>query len=171
MQGTKSFCLKFTKDSSDLVGFVDSDWGSDKRDRKSYTGYVFKLSGGVISWKSTKQRTVALSSTEAEYMAICEASKEAIYLKNLLFELVGISKPVLLYNDNQSAHKLCNNPLFHDRTKHIDIKYHFVRNAVLDKIIDVKYLCSDSMIADILTKILGATKFCKFVLSLGLQKV
>lgn len=171
LQGTKSYCLKFSKDSSDLVGFVDSDWGSDKRDRRSYTGYVFKLSGSAISWRSTKQKTVALSSTEAEYMALCEASKEAMYLKNLLSELVDISKPLLLYNDNQSAQKLCSNPMFHDRSKHIDIKYHFVRNAVLDNVIEVKYLSTDNMIADILTKVLGATKFCKFVSGLGLRNI
>lgn len=87
LQGTKDFGLVFKKSDLGLGGFVNADWGSARIDRKSYTGFVFKLSESAISWESRKQRTVALSSTKAEYMAISEAAKEALYLKNLLCEL------------------------------------------------------------------------------------
>lgn len=169
LKGTKNVSMKFEKtDSLNLVGFVDADWGSNKRDRKSYSGYIFKLSGAAISWKSCKQKTVALSSTEAEYMALSEATKEAIYLRNLLSDLTGQQDCVEIYNDNQSTQKLANNPVFHDRSKHIDIRYHFVRDAVRDKIIDLKYLPTGEMIADILTKPLKGVKNAKFVQGLGL---
>lgn len=94
--------MKYVKENVDLIGYADADWASNGLDRKSYTGYVFKMSGSVISYECKKQCTIALSSTEAEYIAICEASKEAIYLKNLLFELnCRNESPVLIYNDNQ----------------------------------------------------------------------
>lgn len=135
------------------MGFVDSDWGSNKQDRKSYTGYVFKLSGAAVSWKSCKQKTIALSSTEPEYyMALSEASKEAIYLRNLLSEIQGRLDIITLYNDNQGAQKLCSNPVFHEKTKHIDIRHHFVREAVENKLIKLDYLSTDEMVADILNK-------------------
>lgn len=168
LKGTKKLSMKFEKKDSDLIGYVDADWGSNKKDRKSYTGYVFKLAGASISWRSCKQKTVALSSTEAEYMALSEATKEAIYLRNLLEDLLGKLDCVLIYNDNQSAKKLAYNPVLHDRSKHIDIRYHFVRDAVSDRIIEVKYLPTNDMIADILTKSLQSVKNAKFVKSLGL---
>lgn len=169
LQGTKSYSLIFTKDDRPLIGFVDADWASDKSDRKSYTGFVFKLSGGSISWKSKKQNTVALSSTEAEYMALSEAAKEAIYLRNLLGELTGKLDCVKVFNDNQSALKLSVNPMFHERTKHIDVRYHFVREVVSNNIIKVDYLSTAEMTADILTKGLKNVKHQKFVKDLSLK--
>lgn len=169
LKGTKDFSMKFEKDNLNLIGYVDADWGSNKIDRKSYTGYVFKFAGGSISWRSCKQKTVALSSTEAEYMAISEATKEAIYLRNLINDLIGKLDCVILFNDNQSARKLAYNPILHERSKHIDIRYHFIRNAVSDKIINIQYLSTNEMIADILTKILQNTKNAKFVQGLGLS--
>lgn len=95
LQGTMAFCLKFEKDKAfELVGYVDADWANSTVDRKSYTGFCFTLSGGVISWGTSKQKTVALSSTEAEYMGLAEGAKQAMYLKNLLSEITG-SKIVL----------------------------------------------------------------------------
>lgn len=169
LKGTKNYCLVFKKTNEDLQGHVDADWGSDKTDRKSYTGFVFKLSGGAVSWKSCKQKTVALSSTEAEYMALSEATKEAIYLRNLLCEISGSLDCITIFNDNQGAQKLCSNPVFHDRSKHIDIRHHFVREALQNKTIDLKYVCSDEMLADVLTKGLKSVKHSKFVVGLGLQ--
>ncbi|XP_057671346.1 uncharacterized protein LOC130903102 [Diorhabda carinulata] len=130
LKGTADFSMKFSKNNSKLTVFTDADWGADKKDRKSFTGYVFKLSGGSVSWKSCKQRTVALSTTEAVYMALSEAAKEAIYLRNLLFEITGEFDCINIFNDNQSAQKLACNPDFHDRSKHIDIRYHFVIDAL-----------------------------------------
>lgn len=171
LKGTKHFKLCFSKDNvndCNLEGFVDSDWANDS-DRKSYTGYVFKLSGGPISWQSSKQNSTALSSTEAEYIGLCEASKEAVYLKNLLNELVGFDKPVTIFNDNQSAHKLATNPVFHKRSKHIDVKYHFVRECVSNNVVNIKYQQTNEMVADILTKGLPRIKHSYFVQKLGMM--
>lgn len=168
LKQTKNRGLKFLKDDADLEGFVDADWGSNSLDRKSYTGFCFKLSGSAVSWESRKQRTVALSSTEAEYMALSEASKEAIYLKNLISEITGVSKCVRLYNDNQSAQKLAVNPIFHNRSKHIDIRHHFIREVVADDLVKLEYLPTADMPADILTKGLSSDKHNRFVNKLGL---
>ena len=170
LKGTKDFSMKFEKNDLNLTGYVDADWGSNKNDRKSYTGYVFKLAGGSISWRSCKQKSVALSSTEAEYMALSEATKEAIYLRNLLEDLTGKLDCVSLYNDNQSAKKLAYNPVLHERSKHIDIRYHFIRDAVNDNIVEIKYLSTNEMIADILTKSLQCIKNSRFAQGLGLTK-
>ncbi|KAK9873685.1 hypothetical protein WA026_023685 [Henosepilachna vigintioctopunctata] len=158
LKSTKDNCLVFTKSTDNLHGFVDADWGSDKLDRKSYTGFVFKISNSAISWESKKQRTVALSSTEAEYMAMAEATKEAIYLQNLIFEITGKLNYITLFNDNKSAQALANNPVYHKRSKHIDIRYHFIRDAVLNNQIKLEYLQIDKMTADIFTKSLSVDK-------------
>ncbi len=169
LKGTKSFRLSFSKDNCQLNGYTDADWASNNVDRRSYTGFVFKLSNAAISWESRKQRTVALSSTEAEYIALSEASKEAIYLKKLLAELIDCSGPIVLYNDSQSAQKLSANPLYHRRSKHIDVRHHFVREAVSNKLVTLKYLATNAMTADILTKGLPAAKHLHHVKNLGLE--
>lgn len=127
------------------------------------------MSGSVISFECKKQTTIALSSTEAEYMAICEATKEATYLKNLLFELKCRNElPVCLYNDNQSAQKLAKNCVFHRRSKHIDVRFHFVRTAVENNIVKIDYLNTNDMPADILTKSLSFQKHNKFIEQFGI---
>lgn len=171
LQKTKSYGLKFTKDTCNLEGFVDADWASNSIDRKSYTGFCFKLSGCVVSYECRKQQTVALSSTEAEYMAIAEACKEAIYLKSILSDIVDCNYTVVIYNDNQGAQKLTENPLFHKRTKHIDVRYHFIREAVSNKLVKIVYLSTSEMPADILTKSLSGAKHNYLVKLLGVQKV
>ncbi|XP_026475639.1 uncharacterized protein LOC113380719 [Ctenocephalides felis] len=169
LQGTKKYGLKFKKDSENLVGYTDADWASDNVDRKSYTGFCFKFSNSIISWESSKQKTVALSSTEAEYMAISDASKEAIYLKNLLMELTDVNESVRIYNDNKSAQKLSYNPVFHKRSKHIDVRHHFIREAIADGVIDLKYMQTNDMPADIFTKSLSVHKHLKFLKQLGMS--
>lgn len=173
LQKTKHFCLIFKKNCSDLHGFVDADWASCNIDRRSYTGYCFVLSGCVISYESRKQRTVALSSTEAEYMALAEACKEAIYLKNLMSELgmCNKNKPLRIYSDSQSSLKLASNPMFHKRTKHIDVRHHFARECVVNNKIEINYLQTSSMPADIFTKALCSNKHYKFIDLLGIGEV
>lgn len=172
LKKTKSYALKYVKDDLDLIGYVDADWASDCTDRKSYTGFMFKMSGSVISFECKKQLTIALSSTEAEYMAICEAAKEAIYLKNLLCELKCRNElPVCLYNDNQSAQKLTKNSVFHKRSKHIDVRYHFVRTAVENNSVQINYLNTNDMPADILTKSLCPQKHYKFIEQFGIAEI
>lgn len=168
---TKSYGLCFVKDSTELEGFVDSDWGSSSFDRKSYSGFCFKLSSSVISWKSQKQKTVALSSTEAEYVAISEACKEAIYLRNLVFELTNELHCLTLFNDNQSAQKLCLSHNLHEKSKHIDVRHHFVKEAVDNGWIRTQYLSTSEMPADILTKGLPPVKHYKFLNALGISNI
>lgn len=169
LKGTMDFGLIFKEDNDDLRGFVDSDWGACIIDRRSYTGYAFLLGGAAVSWESRKQRTVALSSTEAEYMALTEAAKEAIYLRRFLQE-IGLfgNGPVLIYNDNQGSRDLAKNPTFHARTKHIDMRHHFIRNAIKDDLVKTDYVSTEDMVADILTKGLGGPKLRRFRLGLGL---
>lgn len=169
---TKAYGLKYTADGNSVIeGFVDADWGGNIIDRRSYTGLCFVLSGCVISWECKKQKTVALSSSEAEYMAITEACKEAVYLRNLQYEITKRMYTIELFNDNQSALKLTANPVFHKRTKHIDIRYHFCRDCVANKIVNLGYLSSSEMPADLFTKSLCAVKHYYFLNKLGVQNV
>ncbi|XP_071578912.1 uncharacterized protein [Temnothorax nylanderi] len=121
LKKTENLGITFTKTGNELVGFSDADWGASIDDRRSYTGYVFKLAGGAISWSSRKQKTVAMSSAEAEYMALSEAAKETIYTRRFLSEVVGKLNTTMLFCDNQSAGLIAKNPVFHERTKHIDL--------------------------------------------------
>lgn len=138
----------------DLVGWTDADWASDIDGRKSVTGYVFIMSSGAISWRSTKQQSVALSSTEAEYMALAATVQEAIWLKQLCGELGIVLQhdQLPIYCDNQSAIKLAESAGFRPRTKHIDIRYHFLREQVERKNVMVKFVDTNKNIADVLTK-------------------
>lgn len=164
---TKDYCLKYSKGKAELVGFVDADWASDTIDRRSYTGFCFMKSGSAISWESKKQRTVALSSCESEYMALSEACREAIYLKNLEVELMGFSNKMVIYNDSQSALKLANNHQSHKRSKHIDVRYNFIREVIDNDIVETKYLPTANMPADLLTKGLPEVKHYRFMKTLG----
>lgn len=168
LSGTKYYGLLYVKNNLDIAGYADADWASDNQDRKSYTGYCFIYSGCLVSHESRKQQTVALSSTEAEYMAVCEASKEAIYLKKLLTELIDRGNiPIELYNDSQSAKRLTENCVYHRRSKHIDVKFHFIREAVGNRLVVVKYLETNEMPADILTKSLSKNKHYYFMNKMG----
>lgn len=168
LKGTKDFKLHFQKGQSETKGYADADYGNSVIDRRSFTGYVFMLSGGPISWEARKQRTVALSTTEAEYMSLAEACKEAIYLKTLISEVFAVSHPIIIHSDNQSSIKLAHNSTYHARTKHIDIKHHFIRDALAHHDLSVKFIPTHDMIADILTKPLPKLKHCKCTKSLGL---
>lgn len=162
LKGSIDRSLVYKSSQENLKGYVDADWGSCINDRHSYTGFVFIFSQAPITWESRKQRTVALSSAEAEYMGLTEATKEAIYLRKFLIELrLKEFSDTTLYNDSASAQKLAKNPIFHGRTKHIDIKHHFVREALKDNLISLKYLCTENMITDIFTKALLASKHFK----------
>ncbi|UYV73139.1 hypothetical protein LAZ67_10001934 [Cordylochernes scorpioides] len=112
-----------------LVGYSDSDFARDVDSRKSTTGYAFMMNGGTVSWASQRQPIIALSTTESEYIAACSAAKELIWIRRLLQGIgCDITKETELYIDNQAAIKLVENPVFHKRTKHIDVRYHFIRS-------------------------------------------
>jgi hypothetical protein len=114
-----------------LVGYIDSDWAGCVSDRKSTSGCCFRLGSTMVSWFSRKQKSVSLSSVEAEYMAASQAICEALWLHKLLVGLFGVQlRPTMIYYDNQSCIKLSENPIFHDRSKHIEIQYHFIWDYV-----------------------------------------
>ncbi|XP_036347934.1 secreted RxLR effector protein 161-like [Rhagoletis pomonella] len=169
LKATLDFKLLYRAGGSCIEGFVDADWGSDPHDRKSYTGFVFFYGKCAISWESRKQTTIALSSTEAEYIAASNAAKEAVYLQRLLNE-IGFSKdqPIILHIDNQGAQKLATNPVYHNRTKHIDVRYHHIRELVNDKMITLSYCPTDEMTADIFTKNLPGIKHKKFTTNMNI---
>jgi hypothetical protein len=153
-----------------LVGYSDADWAGDLDDRKSTSGYVFQLSGSAITWRSKKQTVVALSTAEAEYIALASAAQEAVWLKRLISDLQGSEeKTITIYEDNQSAICMGKNQQYHGRTKHVDIKYHFVREKIATGAITVPYCKTDDMVADIFTKPLFAPRFKRMCELLGMK--
>lgn len=155
---TKNVCIKYTG-FTELIGFSDADYGSDLDCRRSNTGYVFMMNNGPVTWCSRKQNTVALSTTESEYMAAAEAAKELLWLQQLLVDIGEAQQSISLCIDNQSAIKLIHNPVFHRRSKHIDIRYNFIREKVESKSISIVYVSSANQLADFLTKALPVNKF------------
>ena len=168
LKGTSSLSLKFrrTDHPLELVGFSDSDWGGSVSDRKSISGYGFQLSqsGPLVSWKSKKQQTVALSTCEAEYTALAETVQEGKFLKQLCVDLgiLQVSNSILINADNQSAIKLAKNPAFHKRSKHIDVKFHFIRSEVQLGAVSLSYIASEDNLADIFTKPVSKVRLDKF---------
>lgn len=171
LKGTLTHGLVFTSTGSnaaDLVGYSDSDFAAVADGRKSTGAYVFMLAGAPISHQAKQQPFIALSTCEAEYMALVEAGKEAIWLGRLLNELCQFEFPILLYGDNQGANSLTVNPEYHRRTKHIDVRYHWIRDQVDRKVIHIEYIPTKEMVADGLTKPLPVHTFKAFVNMLGL---
>ena len=171
LKGTTDYGLVFKRTGEKLCGYIDADWAGCLEDRRSYTGYAFVMANAAISWEARKQRTVALSSTEAEYMAVSDGTKEAIYLQNYLEEIGTKPSAVPIYNDNQGALELVKNPVHHARTKHIDARHHFVREAYGQKRIEPKYMRTEEMAADVLTKALFGPKHQQCITSLGMSKI
>jgi len=171
--GTSDYKLVYchgVSGGNSILRYVDADWGSNVNDRKSTSGYIFTLSGGAISWSSKKQSAVALSSTEAKYITGTHAAKEAIWLRQLFAGLQQPSSfPIPLHIDNQSAIAIAKNPKFHDRTKHIDIHYHFLCHKVESGDITLDYVSTNDQPADVLTKGLAREKHKKFSKELGLR--
>jgi hypothetical protein len=160
LRGTAAWGLSY-KGAGDVdstntaVGYADATWGSVEPNKRSVTGYVFVLNGAAVSWKCKVQHCVALSTTEAEYLSLCEATREAAYLRNLLSEL-GLEqhKPTVIFEDNQPCIHLVSNPVTISRAKHIAIRLNFVRERLQDQTIKVMYCPTQNMAADALTKIL-----------------
>jgi hypothetical protein len=154
----------------ELEGYSDAD-GSMHEDRKAISGYAFLLDGGAVSWSSKKQEIIALSTTEAEYVASTQATKEAIWLRSLLGKIFGeFTGLTTLYRDNQSAIALTRDHQYHVHTKHIDICFHFIRWIIAKGKIKLVYCPTEDMIADTLTKALPSPKVKHFASSLGLRK-
>jgi hypothetical protein len=161
LKGTSDLSLYFGKETSKLYGYCDADWAGNQEQRKSTTGYVFMLNGGSVSWLSKLQSTVALSSAEAEYIALCLASQEVTYLNGLLSEIDPQDGPIVIKDDNQACIAMAKNPVLQNRTKHIDIKYHFVRECIQKNLIELEYCPTEEMVADVFTKPVSKSMFHK----------
>eukprot|EP00253_Pinus_taeda_P027048 PITA_27048 len=173
VRGTVHFGIHYSAKAAPLlVGFTDSDWAGDPDDRKSTAGYVFTLGSGLITWACKKQAAISLSSAEAEYRGAVEASKEALWLRQILSEF-GFEQqhPTTLWCDNQSAIQLCKDPVQHQRSKHIELHMHFIRKLIHDHVLEVQYCSKDDQVADIFTKALTEAKFTKLRYMLGVQEV
>ena len=171
LKGTLNICLEFGRNKNTLVGFVDSDYAGDLDKRRSLTGYVFCIGGCAISWKATLQHVVALSTTEAEYMAVTEAIKEALWLRGLFGELTLQEGVTTIYCDSQSAIHLTKDQMYHERTKHIDVKYHFIRDIIADKRVLVQKINTKDNAADMFTKALPVYKFKQCLNLIGVSKL
>ena len=140
LKGTPNHGLLYSKEGSkDCVGYSDADWAGDVEDRKSTSGYLFQISGAAVSWRSKKQTCVALSTAEAEYMALASAAQEAIWMRQLTSDLKSEStEATVIFEDNQSAICMAQNPQFHGRAKHIGIKNHFIREQVYSGTVELR---------------------------------
>jgi hypothetical protein len=143
-----------------LFAYCDADWAGCPDDRRSTTGYCIYLGSNLLSWSSKKQPTVARSSTEAEYRSLAVTSAELIWLHYLMAELqLSCTAPPILYCDNVGATYLASNPMFHARTKHVEIDFHFVRDRIISRNLTVQFLSSADQLADIMTKPLSISRF------------
>ena len=171
LKGTVDKGITYSGKEKTFAGYSDSDFAADTDDRKSTGGYVFLLFGGAISWKAKKQALPALSTVKAEYIAGAEVTKEAVWLVRLLRKDLNAqvdAPPVPMHFDNQGAISLTKNSDNHNRTKHIDVKWHFIKAYVENGTIKITYLPTKSMVADILTKALHRDSHRQHVNTIGM---
>ncbi|XP_071712679.1 secreted RxLR effector protein 161-like [Rutidosis leptorrhynchoides] len=153
-----------------LAGFSDADWASCLMTRESITGYCIFLGHSLISWKTKKQVTVSISSTEAEYRSMDTTTCEHIWLTYLLKDLhIDVQVPITLFSDNKAALQIAANPCFHKRTKHLDIDCHLTRDKVQDGFLQTAYIPSHLQLADIMTKVLGQPQHSFLASKLGFE--
>jgi hypothetical protein len=175
LKTTKTLSLLFDGNTKQaMVAYADASWACDQDSGRSVTGYVVMVNGTSVSWKSQRQPTVAMSSTEAEYMALFAVTQEVIWMRRLLNQVdpskpSQVSEPTVVYQDNKSTILLASNPSQHARTKHINTKFHFVRDQVNEATIKIEYKSTEDMVADILTKAVSRVKLNKHLESLGLK--
>lgn len=157
---TLRLCYSKKSDADPLTGYSDSDCAGDPDSRRSTTGFVFLLAGGAVSWKSQLQSSTSLSSVEAEYVALCSAAREAVWMRQLLSD-VGHAQhaPTRICADNRGCIAIANHNRSDSRTKHIDVKYHYTREQIKEKRIDLTHVPTGDMVADSLTKPINVAKF------------
>lgn len=160
--GTINFGCSFTSapGGAHLIGYSDADMAGDIDDRKSTSGTLFFYGNCLVSWQSQKQKVVSLSSCESEYIAAATAACQGVWLGRLLGDLLGTDPLIAnLHVDNKSVIQLCKNLVFHDRSKHIEVRYHFIRNCIEDGTVSVQFSGTGYQLADVLTKTLGRVRF------------
>jgi hypothetical protein len=174
IRGTSDLCLTFDANAGKqiVLGYADADWGGDLDTRRSTTGYVFKVFGGIVAWKSKRQSTVALSTMEAEYMSSADAARQAIWLRLWLDDIGhGLGDDALpILNDNNGAIALAKNPVSHERSKHIGLRHRFLREKVEEKVISLDHVRSAENLADLLTKSLPRETFDRLRDMLGMTE-
>jgi hypothetical protein len=159
---------KGKSDAEMFYGYSDASFASES-DGKSISGHVFMSGNGPIVWGARKQRMVVLSTTEAEYVALSEAAREAAWLRNLYEELGHTqTAPTLIRGDNQGSMAIAENPQFHKRTKHFSVKVHYIREQINEKVVQVEYCPTSEMVADIMTKPLARARHVQHSESLGM---
>lgn len=179
LKQTSQYCITYRGSSTNSLSgnlthqlpgaYADADWAGDKVTRRSTSGYVFTMFGGAVSWRSKKQAVVSLSTTEAEYKSTVEAGQELAWLEVICSDLqTPLTRPITLYNDNQGAIALSNNPVFQARSKHIETQYHWIREKVLDGVFKLVYVATGDMLADICTKALPRVLHERMCRGLGL---
>jgi transposase InsO family protein len=172
LRGTLTYQLTYRGDLQALTGYSDADWAGDKDTRRSTGGFVFNVGSGIVSWSSKRQNTIALSSCESETMAQTQAAKEAIWLSRFLAQALQEEQvAVVIHCDNQGAIALAKNDQFHARTKHIDIREKWVREAVAVKQVKLEYISTELQLADGLTKPLARDKFEYFRNAIGVENI
>jgi hypothetical protein len=167
LKGSINLKLKYTNNTTKLIGYSDAEFAGDPTDRKSTGGYIFMKNGGAIFWSSKKQSIIALSSMESELIALTEAIKESLHIRQLLANFKVEYQPVI-YEDNQSTIKFSQQHVTNPRSKHIDVRYLFIREYVKSKEVIILYCPSEDMIADIFTKALNINKHSQFTNLSGL---
>ncbi|KAG2871790.1 hypothetical protein PC117_g28168 [Phytophthora cactorum] len=174
LQGTKTHGICFKPGNNiDFRGYSDADWAGDLADRKSTSGYTFMLMGAPVSWGSKKQSSVSLSTSEAEYIALSLAIQEGKWIHRLLCEILAAANEtgpeLMIREDNQSCIKMTKNPVNHGRAKHIDIKYHHIRDEVKRGEVKLEYCETSLMLADIMTKALPGPRHMDLTTALGIH--
>ena len=156
-----------------LVGYSDADWGGDLNEQKSTSGYAFLLSGGAISWSSKKQSCITMSTMEAEFVACSYVVQDGIWLRRFLGHLDVVTfsiETVTIYCDSMAVLAYAKDPKYHGRTKHIDMRYHFIRDMVAQKEVILTHIPTSRMLADPMTKPIGREAFVTHVRALGLRR-
>ena len=173
VKGTLDYGLFYSSSKNfNLVGYSDSDWGGDIDDRKSTSGFLFCIGETAFTWSSKKQSIVTLSTCEAEYVAAATCVCHAIWIRKLLKTMhLPQEDAIEIFVDNKSAIALGKNPIFHDRSKHIDTRYHFIRESISKKEVQLKYVKSQDQVADIFTKALKFEDFSRLRARLGVTKI
>ena len=173
VKGTTDYGLVYKSDKeSRVIGFCDSNYAGDQDDRKSTSGYIFFFGSNPIAWNCSKQKVVALSSCEAEYISSTSAVCQGVWMSRFMHELMEeFIENFDLCIDNKSAIEISRNPVYHGRTKHIEVRYHFIPNCVEENKVKVMYIRTEDQIADLFTKPLGITKFLEVRKKIGIVKV